>query len=1087
MGLNPYFNESRSNLDYHEVVERVENNINVYERSTAHWYAIANARSLGKPLTFAAKSTIFQTSRPGQLHLPAYVDPEANKWTNVHHTNEAIVGTDNVEGAKLNYEDWHQGQGLVSSTDEAFLSQIRGVQHDARIKRLTELKSGDKIPDVRNYTNSKNAAAIVKKLHELKTKIEDPTYLPKADEKPTELQKENIEVFKEECREIERAFAGFNPDDAAETYAVRSAAASFLRVDSRKNANAAVVQSSLEELWNVIRRTPGLRAFGPADYSIQTDASVSASTNTLTRGTVQPTPAPEPEPIKPTEETTKLAEALAAPPVPVPSPAPAPVPAPAPTPAPAPAPVAAPVPAPPAPPAPAPVPAPAPKPTPSAPAPAPNPIPSAAPAPAVPIAAPPVATSVNKLPPRENQVFKGMQPGHKPGDILHFNAKDISKIPAELFHATIGELKAMDQNQLYSFMHRFEELARAGTLPAEMKTSKYVKDLKDLDEYRKENSSSGYVHPGGDYYAENTSPVLNTLLGREPVLRRSNQRHRQNEKRGGMPPGRRGSATALENAATNAEPTEEELNTLTEAMVKAKLKLDAPARRKIALATAKAIKAQEAAAAAEPPSTVPQRAVSAASVAAKAKVPEEIAKRTSSAGLLAAAGVGIGALTGMIAAGGAPDTADYTAASKIMTPLTKILAQGIGTVPAAAIGMTGQVALPYGMFYLRSISGWYSVMNVCKFLGGAGINYSNGLIAGVFDVFASTREAVTKRYGEMQKNVTIQRAIDAGEREAAEHMAPEIKEFSRAAAESDYRKRFNLTVPTPFTSEAEPSAAPEAPNTTMPNATAPPAAPTATPAPSMGGKRYERGDFTDAERRAQKRIKRSCANMAEELESDSDGLEEEGGVPLNKTDVLFSMKHAGGQARIPEGDGEAMPILYGGVGPEDIPDDDAELLGTALSISFFTAMDYIERDTPFDPFQVGQDSYDLATRIALEGSSQDRIIIPEVGAANPGPTENEYTNFPTTSEDAPAEVVPIDVAPPPPAPEPVPAPAPITGGGALMEPPKLAGGEKVKVKRKVSEWSLLIQKVFREMKETDPKVTIAAAAKEASRRRKSAT
>jgi hypothetical protein len=1210
MGLNPYFNESRSNLDYHEVVERVENNINVYERSTAHWYAIANARSIGKPVSFHAKSTIFETTRPGQLHLPRYVDPTFEKWTNTHYTNEAIVGTDNVEGAKLNYQEWHQGQGLMSAADEAFVSQIRGVAHDSRIQRLKDLQAGVKIPDIRKFTSTNSAAAVVKKLHELRTKLDDPTYLPNSDEIPTPEQLNNIEVFKEECKQIEQAFAGISTSstDIEEREATRQAVASFLRVGSRTNTKVDVVQSSMQSLWEQVKNNPSLRAFGPA-YSTpdvvgigpasapiqpQTRQAASVTTSGVTTTTETDADSKLAEKITPTAETTKLADELAAVPpksaTPV-APAPAAPAVPAAPAAPAPAAPVAPIPpaAPPKPAVPAPAPAPAPVPVavppkPTAPkptAPAPVPAPAPAPAPVPPSKAPSkVPGPPVKLPPTEDQNFKGKQPGHVPGDILHFSGKDIAKIPANLFHATLGELNAMDENQLHAFERRYNELERAGTLAAELKAPSFVSGFRQLAEYRKENSKHGYKHPGSDYYGENTSPMFNAFLNREPILRLKEQRHREGEKRGGMgeleggmPPRRRASAAAAlaleEGAETEEAPlTEQEIEAISTAIANAKVKMDRPAIERVARATHKALRAQETAAANTVPMTLPSKAKSANDVVDEVKAKSRSVSASGSlmgkaTGALAAAGLTVGGLTGMLAANGGPDTADYTAANQIMTPFSKLMAQGIGYVPAAILGATGQALLPYGSHFLRTVTGYYSVHAVVKFLAGSNINLSNGLIAGVFDLATNTIQSMYASYGAMRKNITLQSAINAGELEAARHLAPDIKDFTRAALEHDLRKRYDMQpVPPPTDMPAEPAAEP-ANATAAPSPAAPP--PTASaPPPPVGGKRYERGDLTKEEVRAQKRIKRSKMNMAEELDSDSECMDEEGGVAQNKTDILSSMKHRGLQARIPDGFGEAMPLLYGGVEPGDLPEDDAQLLGKALALALTTAMDLTERNLPFDPFQVGQDAWEATTKEALMDSS-DRQVVLETGPAAAPPSEDQYLNVPGSAVDAvaaPAEA-PIE-APAEALPGPVPAvpgpavggaltmvgggvimqtPPPIqagtlVGGGVLMEPPPaaamaggnlaedlaqkvaseednaanekmalarktiaegetgpsekmdlarkaMAGGEKPK--RKVSEWSLLIQKVFRELREKDPLVTIAMAAKEASRRRKGET
>jgi hypothetical protein len=274
--------------------------------------------------------------------------------------------------------------------------------------------------------------------------------------------------------------------------------------------------------------------------------------------------------------------------------------------------------------------------------------------------------------------------------------------------------------------------------------------------------------------------------------------------------------------------------------------------------------------------------------------------------------------------------------------------------------------------------------------------------------------------------------------------------------------------------------------------------------------RHERGDVSKEEKNAQRRIKMSKEAMAEELESDDEALDMEGGVLENPIDVLVGMNQKGNH-RVPTGMGEAMPLLYGGVGPGDIPDDDAEMFGEAYAWALFQAMDYTEREIPFDPYELGAEAYDVVLTGALQNSSEDRVIVPPKEPANPTPPENTYVNFPTETAAQPPltlnDVLPV-VPPTEAVVEPLKVDMPLEGGKDVFfvavpreesVPPMLGkrprvdaakpdakrmkeGGEKPK--RKVSEWSKLVAAVYKELREKDPNVTIAMAAKEASKRRK---
>jgi hypothetical protein len=169
--------------------------------------------------------------------------------------------------------------------------------------------------------------------------------------------------------------------------------------------------------------------------------------------------------------------------------------------------------------------------------------------------------------------------------------------------------------------------------------------------------------------------------------------------------------------------------------------------------------------------------------------------------------------------------------------------------------------------------------------------------------------------------------------------------------------------------------------------------------------RHERGDLSKDEKKAQKRIKMSKEAMAEELESDSDAMEMEGGVLENPIDVLVGMNHKGNH-RIPSGMGESIPLLYGGIDPGDIPDDDAALFGEAYAWALVQAMDFTDRQIPFDPQQLGADSLEKVLTEGLQDSSEDRVIVAPKEAAHPPPPKDQYLNFPTSSE--PSELAPLE-------------------------------------------------------------------------------
>jgi hypothetical protein len=1219
MGLNPYFNESHSNLDFHEVAERIDNNSNVYERSTAHWYAIANARNIGKPLTFAARSAIFETSRPGQLQLPDYVDPLAYKWTNYHRTNEAIVGSDNVLGEKLNYENWHQGLGLTSTADERYIASIRGVQHTARIQNLKDLDLGSRIPDVRRFQNTKASKAIVNAVRKLRADLESSTYLPADDEIPTEEQLQNIETFKREVGVVSQAYQGFTYGDVEERDAIKAATQQLLTIDQRSIKRTKYVGSALANFARIVAQRP----VEPQPVTGQKPPQVPEQEKELLTF-------PQPDIFSPFNPTSAPPPASA----PVPNPTPS---APAPTES---APPSAQETAPPA-----------------APTEIAEPTPAALPAPPMPPAPPAPPT------PPTWTFF---------GDILHLSPEEIEAIPPEKFEATINELKAMDTLQFDAFCWRYDELNAMKQLKLYLRKELWAKPFYELRHKREVENTPTTFNKGNDYYGENVGPFD---FFSEPILKREDQRHRK----GGVGP-RRGSVSTASAAVKRAVAeaglaglSVEQKKILTEAVVKATTELNDTAAAKVAAATAKSIKRQEKRAAALPPDVQSQRTTQREAVGASAKVAKS-ALSTVSSGLMGA--LGTGAM--MIAAGGGPSSGDYQASEQILTPLIPLTEKFAGSATALGVGAVGTLALPGLLWFSRSKMALWSVKAVCDFIAGNGRSSSQGIMAGIYSAYTSQRETMAQESGDHTVQMTIQKAVNKGKESAATELLPEIENAANEAQKKDIRKRFNLKAPgsdksmladlwssaasyfpnsqasqapaqettpgvppfmpkepqptemptteTPMSAEPTP-AGPESKTTEPPEPSRTPGPqPQARPRPVPHGgvdNRHERDDFTKEEKKAQKRIKESHNAMAEELESDEEAMDGEGGVLENKTDVISSMAHSGNH-RVPEGYGEKMPVLYGGVATRgDIPDDDADLLGEAFAHGLFMAMDYTDRGIPFEPEQLGVDAYTSVLTESLEDSSEDRLIVAPKEAAHAPPTEDTYLNFPTTSEPTPEPILApmleggglhgggyvkvadlkagqkytfkmrdipfefigtvrtVELQPPHPVavvfvnevlqgtkrkyndfrvideiyqikddikqsekhaaealgrvhtgipataigniaeflghkgaigdleraevadkgrPGDIPSIlrpreetglAPVTQKRALTEAAEPAskrqkqGGEKPK--RKVSEWSLLIQKVFKELRETNPDVTIAMAAKEASRRRKSAT
>ena len=139
-GLNPNFNDSYRALERNEVNSRIRNDTSVYERTAASYYAIANARNLGKPQVWSQNSVIFNRQPPSHVQLPSFLD-EARKFRDSDMVNRAVMGkpTDN-EPSTLNLHGWHEARGLPTQQDEKFMMDIRAVNKEQRIADLQGMR-----------------------------------------------------------------------------------------------------------------------------------------------------------------------------------------------------------------------------------------------------------------------------------------------------------------------------------------------------------------------------------------------------------------------------------------------------------------------------------------------------------------------------------------------------------------------------------------------------------------------------------------------------------------------------------------------------------------------------------------------------------------------------------------------------------------------------------------------------------------------------------------------------------------------------------------------------------------------------------
>jgi hypothetical protein len=1169
MGLNPYFNESRSNLDYQEVKSRVDNDTNVYERSVARYYALVNASSIGKPTVFSQRSVIFEASHPSQQHLPKWVDPKAGRWTSVHRTNEAIVGTDNVEGATLNYNHWHQGVGLQSASDERFMAELRGLQHTQRIENLKELDAGAKVPDWRKYRNLKSAEAIIRKLRQLRDDLGSQTYLPRDDANPTPEQKENVEQFKADVQAVISAYSGFTYDNQEETDAVTGAIMDVARVNPTNSNNTKWVLSSLTQLSQLVKKGVN-KVFGNKDP--QTKATIEVNP-------VVPPAAPA-APAAP--DAAAQAAVAAATGAPVPAEAPQAVQDASVDPFLPPSDAAA----------------------ASAAAPA-EPSENVADAsttelPVSPIegvqgvveeetADPFLPEKVPTLNPEENNTYLG-RPAASKGDILHFTGEQISKMPFNLFGATRSELVAMSGDQFKGFEKRLNDMRNAGQMKPYMLSPDWYKFF---DTVRNAHMEDGYTHEGLDYYDEDVkSQAMHSVMGPAVALNERAYIKDKAEGKGGMPPRRKSMTTQTPaqtiDAGVGAEPQppamDPNVQIIANTLDSVPSRASPAANRKIAERTIKVLEKLEQRAARDVPMTQPQRSTSAT-----------VGDRKGVMGAAAGAAAAIAAI-----ANTGPSEQDLRMTQSALKPLvTAVSALGH---PAMALGL-GAFGSMYGPQFFKQARdqlGWWNVQKFCEFIVGPGKSCTSGLFKGIIHLFFETKEETHARLGESMSNATLQAAVNEGMLEAAKTMAPMVRDVVRQQQEADIAKRFSIS-PAPTTQGARDGEVAPAKSlydrvfgkvVLEPVVRSEPQV-NKIEEDKVGGKRHERGDFTKAERRAQKRIKRTAEEAAEELKSDSDGMEEMGAVPSSTTDVLASMHgfKKRNDHRVPTGWGIQMPLIqarggmYGG-GNSNIADDEADIIANAFVWGLVQCRDYTERGIPFDEEQLGRDSFEKTLEERFMNSSEQRVVLPPMEAAAMPHQERDFLEYPTEAPNKPEEsepIQPVDDAnaqlkaidqltreeeaqkansadakaadaagdeanPPPPDADAPPAEGDAQGGGffsslknvaqkavgavttaakAATDPngairttilPALAAGSTVatafipalapvaaglnaaervnkaaslagyggeKPKRKPSEWSLLVKQVYHEMKATNPEVTIAMAAKEASMRRKS--
>jgi hypothetical protein len=1005
MGLNPYFNESHSNLNYHEVQARIDNNSNVYERCTAHWYALANARSIGKPNTYAAQAEIFKTSHPGQLHLPSYVDPLAHKWTNTHYTNQAIVGSDNVEGTVLNYENWHQGVGLNSIADERYIASMRGVQQSARIENLKALQLGERVPDMRRVQNVRTGAAIISTVQKLRRELEDPNYLPEDGQKPTPQQEENIETFNNTVGMVAQAYAGFSYGDIRDAEAVQSEVNNFLRINQRSKKNLRSVGSSLNSLLQIVKSRPiGALPLDPSMRPIDDGSTLSKTGNVQAPGPGVPeAAAPAAGPGVP--EAAAPAESTAAP---------APV-----------APVDAAL--------------------------------SAAPSDAA-VAQPETTTATPPLPPSP----VAAKPERQLGDILHLSPDEIQHLPVAEFDATINELKAMDASQFESFCIRYDELKSENALARKLLLDNFYKPFFLLRAKRKNERDRNYFFPGADYYGE-------TWMGRadEPIVKRIEQRHRLNG--GMPPrrksqlqltvhpapatdvPGAPGTIVAAPAAAPSAprQPvmTDANVQAIADAVSRAHVKMSKSSIQAFAEATKATIEARLKQASRQPRTTVEQRPQPPTVLSGMASALKTAAKGSAMA--VGAAGLGALALSGLgqvgtIAAAGAnplggPNANDYSITEGIMTPLAGLAEKALGPTGATIVTAAGSVLGPWVNAAARQRMGIYTLNQVATFATGDKRAANAG---GLGAIYIAVQNFFTNRLkwdAEANRSRTEQEVIDEAKGEALNGLLPEIKDVVKKIEVNTIRKRYGLPtlvdtatqLTPPPGAPANPIPQPEGPSVPMPTSegiapikaavnfakdfmshrvseSAPEPEPTSTgatqrpmpnprpmPPPTGGsGMRYERGDFTDAERLAQKRIKMSAEELAEELQSDEEAMDGEGGVQDSTIDVLSSMKGGMLSHRIPEGTGGVLPDLT--QSNADLPPQAIDVMANVYVNFVYQALDYETMGQPYDPVQLANSEWNNWVNEQVSSSNPDRLVVGVKDAAHPNVPPKNVLNVPET-------------------------------------------------------------------------------------------
>jgi hypothetical protein len=209
--VNPYFDASRSRLRGFEVLSRLDANDTRSERTTAHLYALSNARNVGKPLKLATKSVIFNTPHLGDQFVTPTTHglPGGDEFSSTKRVNDAILGPDNAP-ARLNYKDWHQGVGLPSISDEVFMRESHILRKEQRIEDLKsiEIPAGNMpIRSSVSYVNSNLARPILSSLYNIYRILADDNSLNHEGEEPDEFHTYNFMQINKMVGAVEIALA----------------------------------------------------------------------------------------------------------------------------------------------------------------------------------------------------------------------------------------------------------------------------------------------------------------------------------------------------------------------------------------------------------------------------------------------------------------------------------------------------------------------------------------------------------------------------------------------------------------------------------------------------------------------------------------------------------------------------------------------------------------------------------------------------------------------------------------------------------------------------------------------------------------